>query len=249
MQPADGQDSDSPGLGGRRVVVTRAVSYAKPLIEAIELHGGVSIALPLLQIVDIPGIENAIVELLRSLTARDWLIVLSPNGARRVLAASPEGELRCQIAAIGRGTAAVLTEAGSPVDLIPDVASSVGLLAALKEHDVSGRVIIAQAEGGLSTLVDGLLERGVEATALAVYRNILPAIDADAAKQALAATDVVFASPSAVVRYVEHIGEQPTRAVCIGEVTASEARSHGFDVTVAHSPTVEALLTALQAGR
>ncbi len=229
-------------LDGVRVVVTRAVPQAQPLIDAVVAAGGTPVALPLLELVDAQDGGEALHEAVGAGNEDDWLVVLSPNGAVRL----PEGPFPGKVAAIAAGTAQVLDEMGYVVDLIPEVASSVGLLEAFAAIDVAGRVIIAQAEVGRPELADGLRERGVEANVVAAYRNVMPELDADAVAEAIEADVVFFASPSAVTRYVEHVGSTPKRAVCIGMVTAAEAESASFEIAVAGSPTTEAIMATLE---
>lgn len=232
--------SDRP-LDGLSVVVTRAVVQAAPLIEAIENLGGAPVALPLLALVDAEDGGEALGLAVATATEDDWLMVLSPNGAVRL----PDGPFPGKVAAIAGGTALALEERGYAVDLIPGTASSVGLLEALTYVDFAGRVIIAQAEVGRPELADGLRERGVDVQVLAAYRNVMPELSAGAVVEALKADVVVFASPSAVTRYIEHVSLSPVRAVCIGSVTSGEADAAGFDVATADSPTTEAIVAEL----
>ncbi len=241
-------ENGTSGLAGRRVVVTRAIGQAALLIEALEERGAIPIPLPLLEIVDAEdggvGLANALV----GLSPHDWLAVLSPNAARRVLSHSRnlEPSERPRVATIASGTQRVFREAGWTVDLVADVPSSIGLLAAFAKVEITGRVVIAQAEAGRVELREGLSARGVDVEAIAAYRNVLPALDPEMVKLATEADAVVFASPSAVERYVGHVGETPVNAVCIGVVTAETARNLAFSVTTAASPTVEAIVDALE---
>lgn len=240
---AESERAGSP-LEGLRVVVTRAKPQAAGLVAEIERLGGVAITLPLLKIVDAEDDGVALAESLGRLGEDDWLVVLSPNGARRVVAATdqPRGS---RLAAIASGTAAVFENGEWTVDLVPDVASSVGLLAAFSEVQIDGRVLIAQAEVGRTELADGLGARGVDVEVVAAYRNVMPPIDGDVAMAAADSDTIVFASPSAVERYTTHVGLIPTNAVCIGSVTAATATEAGFEVTTAAAPTVEAIVEVL----
>lgn len=227
--------------------MTRAVPQAASLIEAIEGNGGIPIALPLLEIVDAEDGGASLGVALSALGPDDWLVVLSPNGARRVLAHSSasDSSTRPRLAVIASGTAKVFADAGWSADLIPEVASSIGLLATFEATSFEGRVLIAQAENGRVELLEGLTARGVGVESIAAYRNVMPEIDPKTAAAARKADVVVFASPSAVERYVGHVGQTPARAVCIGDVTAETAGTSSFSVTTASAPTVEAILEAL----
>ena len=57
--------------------------------------------------------------------------------------------------------------------------------------------------------------------------------------------EAVFASPSAVTRYLLAVGTCPPDAVSIGVVTTSTAVDAGFSVTTANEPTVTGLVAAL----
>lgn len=231
------------GLEGATIVVTRSRPQAATLIAAIEAAGGRPIGLALLEIRDALDGGKALEESITNATSEDWLVVLSRNAAIRLPDAN---RFLGQVAAIGSGTASALTDRGWSVDLLPEVESSTGLLAAFAEIEVGGRVVIAQAEGGRPELAEGLAERGVDVRAVHTYRNVMPEIDVEASALAKLADVVVFASPTAAERYSEHIGSSPSKAVCIGEVTGDTARTRGFQVHVAAAPTVEAILTALE---
>ena len=229
-------------------MVTRAASQAEPLVAAIREADGEAIELPLLKIVE-PKDEGAgLRDALALLCEDDWLVVLSPNGARRVVEHAPAAPLApgaCSIAVIASGTGAVLEAAGWTVHLRPDAASSEGLLSAFDTITIHGRVLIAQAETGRTVLAEGLVERGIEVQTATAYRNVMPTLDPDALLAASGADTVVFASPSAVDRYVAQVGVGPKRAVCIGGVTAASAMTAGFDITIAPEPTLDAILALL----
>lgn len=235
-------------LAGRKIVVTRAIPQAAPLVAAIEERGGEVVSLPLLEILDAEDGGEALRDGLAGLTDGDWLVVLSPNGARRVVENAEAALLTpgaCSIAVIASGTGAVLEAAGWTVHLRPDAASSEGLLETFDTITISGRVVIAQAEVGRTVLADGLRGRGIDVTTVAAYRNVMPELDPETVELALAADTVVFASPSAVDRYTEHVGTAPTKALCIGGVTAARALTLGYEVSIAPEPTVDAIVGLL----
>jgi len=234
---------NTSALAGRRIVVTRALRQAAPLAEAIVKLGGLVVSLPLLEIRDASDGGAELRERLALLGPKDWLVVLSPNGASRIVGHVQPGT--CKLAVVASGTASVFRDAGWVVDLLPETASSSGLLAAFQDVTIDGQVLIAQAEGGRENLLDGLRARAIDVRSVVAYRNLAPVVEASAVNAACAGDTVVFASPSAVVRYVETVGVVPIDAVCIGSVTAASARNAGFSVTEACAPTTAALIDAL----
>ncbi len=237
-----------PELDDRRIVVTRAETQAMSLIEAIEQRGGEVVALPLLEIREPQDGGAELRDALAELESGDWLVVLSPNGARRVVEHADAALLTpgaCSMAVIASGTGAVLESAGWTVHLRPEVASSEGLLIAFETLKIHGRVLIAQAAGGREVLANGLRERDIDVVTVEAYRNVMPELDDDRVREALMADTVVFASPSAVDRYSANVGMTPARALCIGGVTAARALELGFDVSIAPEPTVDAIVSLL----
>lgn len=144
----------------------------------------------------------------------DWVVVTSRNGARELLRRH-QGALP-KVAAIGTGTAAVLTASGIEADLVPRVSSQEGLLAEFPRP--AGRVLFAGAEGARRLLVDAL-----RAEFLPLYRTRLlrpssfPSADL-----------VLLASASAARAYGALAVETP--AVAIGPQTAQAGRSVGVRV-------------------
>lgn len=231
-------------IAGRRIVVTRAVPQAEALISALDEAGAVPIPLPLLELVDPADGGTALRDAVSDLDAADWLVALSPNGAKRIVEIGQPAS-KPNLAVIAGGTGSVFIEAGWSIDLLPEVASSAGLLDAFEDVVVEGAVLIAQAEDGRRELAEGLATRGVDVEVVAAYRNVMPSLDPERTAEAIDAEAVVFASPSAVERYVTNVGQLPSTAICIGSVTAAAAVDAGFDVTTSQAPTIDAIMTAL----
>lgn len=223
-----------------RVVVTRAKAQAGALIEAIEAAGADVVAAPMLEIVPPDDGGAAVARSVGALGPADWLAVLSPNGARSVVAAVADRP-RCRVAVVGAGTSVPFAEAGWSVDVEAAEATAHGLADELiAEH--RAHCLIVQAEHGRPDLADRLRTAGWRVDTVVGYRNVAPAIEPATLERAAAADVVVFASPSAVERYVAAVGVVPTLAACIGPTTEATAMAAGFTVVTAAEPTMPALV-------
>lgn len=224
--------ADRP-LTGRRVAITRPElgDLGDRLVEL----GADVVHVPLIEIADPADGGVALRQALQRLSAFDWLVVTSVNGAARVgpVAAHPN----VRLAAVGPATARTLSEtAGRVADLVASVPRVDGLLAEFPRG--AARVLVVQADRAGPGLVDGLASVGHQVEAVVAYRTVLRRPD-DSERAALADVDaVVFASGSAATSWVEAIGSTgPGVMVAVGPATASVAQSRGLTVThVARSP-------------
>jgi uroporphyrinogen-III synthase len=147
------------------------------------------------------------------LSAYDWVIVTSPNGAEELMARARGRPAR--FAAIGPGTAAALGRAGAAVDFVPRVSTQEGLLAELARPP--GRVLFAAAEGARTLIVDEL-----GADFLPLYRTT------ELRPPPPAGDLVVLASASAARAFGALEAGIP--AVSIGPQTTTAARAAGIRV-------------------
>jgi uroporphyrinogen-III synthase len=226
-------------LGGRRLVVTRAAEQADNTVELITSVGAVAIVVPLVEIVDEPEGVAQLAAL--DLEAIEWLVVTSPNGARRVadmLRPDTRGPL---IAAVGAATADCLPRC----DLVANKQSAAGLLDAFPSG--SGRVVVVQSGDAAPTLADGLAERGWHVTAIRPFRTVTTSPSSEAKRDALAADAVLFASGSAARAWTETFGQRtPPITVAIGEQTAADAERVGLKITVVSADhSIYGMLVAL----
>lgn len=186
-----------------RIVVTRPREQAGELARALEALGHEVSVCPL---VEIEPLGDGAVDV----SAYDWVVVTSVNGARE-LRRRMRGDLP-RVAAIGAATA----EAMGGADLVPRVSTQEGLLAELPRP--AGRVLFAGAEGARRLLVD---ELGAEFVPL--YRTVElrpePFPEADL---------VVLASASAARAYAAVGAAAP--ALSIGPQTTAAAREAGVAV-------------------
>jgi uroporphyrinogen III methyltransferase/synthase len=186
-----------------RIVVTRPEGQERDLVVALERLGHEVIHCPLIEIE--PMGDSAI-----DVSAYDWVVVTSANGARELLRRATGAMPR--VAAIGPATAEALGRA----DLVPVVATQEGLLAELPRP--AGRVLFAAGEGARRVLPDAL---GADVVSLYRTRELRPT--------ELPAADVyVLASASSA----RALGARRTglSVVSIGPETSRAARRVGLTV-------------------
>jgi uroporphyrinogen III methyltransferase/synthase len=239
-------------LFGTRVVVTRTREQASQLVVALRDAGALPVEVPVIEVAPPADGGAALSAAARQLSAYDWVVLTSPNGARRLLdaVAADGGDARrfagARLAAIGPGTAAVLADGGLVADLLPERFVAESLLEAMP--DGPGRVLLARAEVARDVLPDGLRARGWEVDVVDAYRTV-PAEQTEATAAALAGADVVtFTSSSTVERFLEAFGADavPPTVACIGPITAATARERGLAVDVEAEPhTIDGLVAAL----
>jgi len=238
-------------LFGRRIAVTRAQGQAGELEAKLVAAGADAVVVPTIAIEDPADGGAALRGALARVGTYDWLVVTSPNGARRVCSQLRDGRdlAGVLLAAVGPGTAATLADHHLQVDLVPERYVAESLLEAFPDPpaDRTGRVLLARAEVGRDVLPEGLRERGWEVDVVPAYRTV-PAGLADRDLTRLRSAELVtFASASAVTSFVAAAGTEgvPPAAV-IGPITAQAARDAGLEVAVeAEEHTLGGLLAAL----
>jgi uroporphyrinogen III methyltransferase/synthase len=244
-------------LIGRKVLVTRTRAQASQLADALRRAGADPIEVPVIEVVDPDDGGDALRSAAGRLGQFDWVVVTSPNGAERLLAAvdAVGGDARSfalsSVAAIGPGTAAALAAGGIKADLVPERFVAESLVEVFPEPGVDGgRVLLARAAVARDVLPDGLRALGWEVEVVDAYRTIPAAISDE--QRALAATAEIatFASSSTVDHFVAAFGAAavPPVVACIGPVTGDTARRHGLAVAVeAPVHSIDGLVGALVA--
>lgn len=255
---------ESRPLFGRRIAVTRAREQAAELASRLAARGAAVVEVPSIAITDPADGGAALAAAVERLAASayDWLVLTSPNGARRLLAAlrAAGRDARAlggvRLAAIGPGTAEVLADANLVADLVPPRFVAESLLASFPPSplppqpratppppdgaatgagdDPRGRVLLVRAAVARDVLPDGLTSRGWRVDVVEAYRTEPAPLD-DEARAALAAAEIVtFTSSSTVTNLVATAGAaaMPPVVAAIGPVTAATAREHGLTVDV-----------------
>jgi uroporphyrinogen III methyltransferase / synthase len=239
-------------LLGRRVVVTRARAQAPQLTDRLRRSGADVVVVPTIEVVD-PVDGGAA---LRAAAARastyDWVVLTSPNGARRFVAELRDGRDlgAARLAVIGPGTAAALAATNLVADLVPERFVAESLLEAFPAppDGRTGRVLLARAAVARDVLPAGLRDSGWDVDVVEAYRTVPVGLTDDQLHDVAAADAITFTSSSTVQHFVAAAGAGavPPVVACIGPVTAATARDLGLDVTVeAPVHTIDGLVDAL----
>ena len=239
-------------LAGRTVLVTRPADQSAGLVKLLDRLGARSIVAPAIEIA--PARSAALTAALRELAAGEfeWLTLTSRATVEMLRARldSPR-DVRARVAAIGEGTAQAYRRWSrrSP-DLMPASFTTAGLARAFPRG--SGRVLCARADIAPEGLEDALAARGWTPTRVDAYRTRLPRSLPAQARDALRRGEVdavTFTSASTVRGFVGALGavRGSPKVVCIGPVTAREARERGLVVhAVARPHTVEGVVAAVE---
>ncbi|XP_023737878.1 uroporphyrinogen-III synthase, chloroplastic isoform X3 [Lactuca sativa] len=233
--------SSSPAnsFSNHRVVVTRERGKNDKLIAALAKHGINSLELPLIQHTQLPDLEK-LVSLLSAATSFDWIIITSPEAALVFLQAwKAAGTPNVKVAAVGTATATIFHEATPPskqfieVAFTPSKATGKVLASELpKQGNERCNVLYPASAKASHDIEEGLSKRGFHITRLNTYTTEpVQHVDQTILQQALSASVVAVASPSAVGAWVDLLPEPQTwegSVACIGETTASAARKLGL---------------------
>jgi len=239
-------------LEGRTVLVTRPAERSSRLVNLLDQRGARAIVAPTIALR--PVRSAALTAALRDLAEGGyaWLVVTSP-ATIGVLADRLSGprDVQASVAAVGDGTAEAFRRwARRPPDLRPASFTVAALARAFPRG--RGRVLCPRADVAPPGLEEALEAKGWTAERVDAYRTRFPSALPSAARRALAAGEVdavTFTSASTVRGFVRAGGTigRRSKVVCIGPVTAKEARAHGITVhAVADPHTTDGLVTALE---
>ncbi|HET6949942.1 MAG TPA: uroporphyrinogen-III C-methyltransferase, partial [Acidimicrobiales bacterium] len=233
-------------LFGRRIVVTRAREQSGELVARLAALGAATVEVPAIAVRDPADGGAALAAAVERLAdgVYDWLVLTSPNGARRLLAAlrASGRDARAlggtRLAVIGPGTADVLAGANLIADLVPPRFVAESLLDVFPDTGegevASGRVLLARAAVARDVLPEGLADRGWKVDVVEAYRTEPAPLDEHAAAALAGAEIITFTSSSTVTNFlaVAGAGAVPPVVATIGPVTAATARQHGLTVDI-----------------
>ncbi|KAG8654727.1 uroporphyrinogen-III synthase, chloroplastic isoform X2 [Manihot esculenta] len=238
------RDSSSPSpsasISGSKpkVVVTRERGKNGKLSKALAKHGINCLELPLIQHTQGPDLDRLPTVL--SNASFDWVVITSPEAGLVFLEAwKVAGTPNVKVGVVGAGTASIFNEvmqsSGRSLDIAfaPSKATGKVLASELPKSDKRRCTVLYPASAKASNEIEeGLLNRGFEVVRLNTYSTVpVHHVDQMVLKQALSCPVVSVASPSAVRAWVNLISESEERNIsvaCIGETTASAAKSSGL---------------------
>ena len=238
-------------LAGRTVLVTRPRPEADALARLLERRGATAIVAPAIEIVPVrsAALTRALGELAQGAFA--WVTLTSPRTVDVLAEHLTPGRLRAKVAAVGDGTAERFrTWSRRDPDLVPKAFTTSALGRAFPRG--TGRVLTPRADVAPEGLEEALAHKGWSPTRVDAYRTRMPRSLPPEARTALRSGGVdavTFTSASTVRGFVRAMGvvRGNPKVVCIGPVTAREAREHGLRVhAVANPHTVEGLVGAVE---
>jgi uroporphyrinogen-III synthase len=230
-------------LGGKRILVTRALDQAGRLAEALEAEGAAVLRLPTIEIVP-PESYAALDAALASIQEFDWLVFTSANAVRafadrmNIASIGKDRLAAVHVAAIGPATAKAARERGLRVDLIPEEYVAESMAGALEKQISGKRVLLARAAVARDVIPEELGRLGAKVEAVEAYRTILPPTSVAHIHELLegALPDAVtFTSSSTVTNFLallEGAGvDRPLalRAVSIGPITTRTLRERKWE--------------------
>ncbi|KAJ9559844.1 hypothetical protein OSB04_005004 [Centaurea solstitialis] len=240
----------SSSNSNRRVVVTRERGKNGKLIKALAAHGINCLELPLIQHTHLSDMDR--LSALLTATTFDWIIITSPEAALVFLDSwKAAGSPSCKVAVVGAGTASIFDEATVSskqlidVAFVPSKATGEVLASELpKDGDEICSVLYPASAKASHDIEEGLSKRGFQVIRLNTYTTgTVQHVDQMIFEQALSASVVTFASPSAIRAWVNLLPESERwggSVACIGETTARAAKRRGLrNVYYPSNPGIE----------
>jgi uroporphyrinogen-III synthase len=239
-------------LAGRTVLVTRPAEQAAPLVRELERRGARVLVAPTIRLV--PARSAALTAAFKDLAAGHfaWIVLTSQTTVQvlRDRLDSPR-DVRANVAVIGDGTAAAFRRwSRRDPDVQPETFTTAALARAFPRG--SGGVLTARADIAPAGLEDALARKGWDPVRVDAYRTVFARSLPRDVRRELANDEidvVTFTSASTVRGFANVLGRRYGSfiAVCIGPVTAHEARARGFSPRrVADPHTVEGLVGAVE---
>lgn len=242
-----------------RVAVTRDESSDGPLSRALRAEGLDPIHCPVVETAPPSDVES-LHRAANTLEQYDWIVFASQRAVAAIVANRQKPwPKNVRTAAVGRRTAAALTDAGAdPAPVTAPESGADALWSVLEplEKWPGKRVLAPGVEGGRRSIIDGLIAAGANVTVVEAYRMRPCAPDEIARRwRELAPDAAVVASPSAARALLDAIGRDALASlpaiITIGPTTAAAFDAHGLrsEVSAEADFTAVARLVAERCGR
>jgi uroporphyrinogen III methyltransferase/synthase len=238
-------------LAGRAVLVTRPPHQSTELVRLLRRVGAIPIAAP--SIVIVPARSAALTRALRDLAEGRfaWITLTSRSTVEMLASRVRPRDVSARVATIGEGTSDAFRRwARRGPDLTPSTFTTAALARAFPRGE--GRVLCARADIAPPGLEEAIAAKGWSAERVDAYRTrmarSLPADARDALRDGRVDA-ITFTSASTVKGFVGVVGvvRGDPKVVCIGPVTAREARERGMRVAaVARPHTIGCLVEAVE---
>jgi uroporphyrinogen-III synthase len=240
------KDGSPQGLGGKRIVVTRAAHQALAFSRKLEQCGARVLHLPLITITATQEPDCPI-----DLEIFDWLLLTSANAVHYLdlclknTGKSFENLSHCRVAVIGRATQESLASHGVNAEVLPEKHVADALIKALfsAEHHPAGKHVLYPKGSLASHEIECALKiRGMSVTSFICYETLFRPVPPEEIKLLAAFNPdaVTFFSPSAVQSFVTAglqrivtVGTRHTVYASIGPVTTKSIQEAGL------SPVIE----------
>ncbi len=234
--------TETQGLTGVTVAVTRPAKQAGSLCQLIENQGGKAISFPSLEILDIQQSEQ-LDSIAKRLHLFDMAIFISVNaveGAAKLIGDTLPPNLK--LIAVGHSSRKAVEQQWQQTVHCPTTgANSEALLAMTELQQIEGRhILIFRGQGGRELLAQTLSQRGAAVEYAEVYRRARPAGDLGELLNQSPAINLITATSNESLQNLYDMTNNEQRdwllsrqLIVISERTARLARQLGF-----HHPAI-----------
>lgn len=229
-------------FSGKRIVVTRPQAQSKELQHALQDAGAVCVIIPLIDIAQPDDEGFAFEQAMRNLSAYEWVVCTSANGASRVAPYLSNSAKRPRLAAVGSATAHAFSH---DVEFVPSNAT--GVLLATEFPATTGKVLVVQAQETSGEVVRILQDRNMNVDGVAAYKTNQCLLTASQIAEIQSADAVLVASGSAVRSWCKQAGPHVNgKVIAIGEPTQRVAAECGMSISgVAREASTAGVVAAL----
>ena len=235
------RDSNEGKSKPSKVIVTRTLSQARPLLQRLIALGFETFHLPTIEIQPPDDEGKELRESIQNLAKYDWIILTSSNGAEMFLREINDRTVldQKQIAVIGSGTEKTLKEYGFEADLIPNDFLAEGLVQAFPAFQHNGRVLLPSATQARDFLPNALRKFGWTVDVVHAYQTCIPKHFDPFNNQKIGADFIIFTSPSTIENFISMYGVEnmPPKIISIGPVTSNAIKNFNLDVDLEANPS------------